>query len=56
MHCGSTDIEKDPAQGVAVCTNCGSVLEEQIIVSQVQFEENSRGGSSAVGQFVSSEG
>ncbi|KAM8921721.1 transcription factor IIIB 90 kDa subunit isoform 2-T2 [Pelodytes ibericus] len=52
--CGCTDIDVDAARGDAVCTGCGSVLEDNIIVSEVQFVE-SGGGSSAVGQFVSSE-
>ncbi|XP_057400622.1 transcription factor IIIB 90 kDa subunit isoform X2 [Balaenoptera acutorostrata] len=54
--CGGTDIELDAARGDAVCTGCGSVLEDNIIVSEVQFVENSGGGSSAVGQFVSLDG
>ncbi|XP_039597768.1 BRF1 RNA polymerase III transcription initiation factor subunit b [Polypterus senegalus] len=54
-NCGGTDIDIDQARGDAVCTSCGSVLEDNIIVSEVQFVENSGGGSSAVGQFVSSE-
>lgn len=55
-NCGGTDIEFDSARGDAVCTGCGSVLEDNIIVSEVQFVENSGGGSSAVGQFVSLDG
>ncbi|MBN3317200.1 TF3B factor, partial [Atractosteus spatula] len=55
-NCGCTDIDIDQARGDAVCTGCGSVLEDNIIVSEVQFVENSGGGSSAVGQFVSSDG
>ncbi|XP_029396468.1 transcription factor IIIB 90 kDa subunit isoform X1 [Mus pahari] len=55
-NCGGTDIELDAARGDAVCTGCGSVLEDNIIVSEVQFVENSGGGSSAVGQFVSLDG
>jgi transcription factor IIIB 90 kDa subunit len=54
-NCGSSDIEVDSARGDAVCTNCGSVLEDNIIVSEVQFEENAHGSSSAVGQFVSAD-
>lgn len=54
--CGCTDIDVDAARGDAVCTGCGSVLEDNIIVSEVQFVETGGGGSSAVGQFVSSEG
>ncbi|KAK2826773.1 hypothetical protein Q5P01_020987 [Channa striata] len=34
---------------------CGSVLEDNIIVSEVEFVETGGGGSSAVGQFVSAE-
>ena len=55
-HCGCSDIDIDPARGDAVCTGCGSVLEDQIIVSEVQFQDNAMGGSSVVGQYVSSEG
>uniref|UniRef100_A0A8D2IH65 TFIIB-type domain-containing protein n=1 Tax=Varanus komodoensis TaxID=61221 RepID=A0A8D2IH65_VARKO len=54
--CGGSEIEVDSARGDAVCTGCGSVLEDNIIVSEVQFVENSGGGSSAVGQFVSLDG
>ncbi|KAJ1107909.1 hypothetical protein NDU88_005295 [Pleurodeles waltl] len=56
QNCGCADIDVDQARGDAVCTGCGSVLEDNIIVSEVQFVENSGGGSSAVGQFVSSDG
>ncbi|KAM4690827.1 transcription factor IIIB 90 kDa subunit isoform 2-T2 [Rhinophrynus dorsalis] len=54
-NCGCTEIDVDAARGDAVCTGCGSVLEDNIIVSEVQFVETGGGGSSAVGQFVSSE-
>ncbi|KAF5906507.1 transcription factor IIIB 90 kDa subunit-like, partial [Clarias magur] len=55
-NCGGADIDIDQARGSAVCTNCGSVLEDNIIVSEVQFVENSGGGASAIGQFVSADG
>ena len=55
-NCGCTDIDKDPARGDAVCTGCGSVLEDQIIVSEVQFQENAAGGAAVIGQYVSAEG
>ena len=55
-HCGCSDIDTDPARGDAVCTGCGSVLEDQIIVSEIQFQENSAGGASVIGQYVSAEG
>ncbi|XP_018525893.1 LOW QUALITY PROTEIN: transcription factor IIIB 90 kDa subunit-like, partial [Lates calcarifer] len=41
--------------GDAVCMGCGSVLEDNIIVSEVEFVETGGGGSLAVGQFVSAE-
>ncbi len=53
--CEGTDIEYDQARGDAVCTSCGSVLEDNIIVSEVTFSESTGGGSSVIGQFVSSE-
>ncbi|KAM6992601.1 transcription factor IIIB 90 kDa subunit-like [Tautogolabrus adspersus] len=54
--CGGSEIDVDQARGSAVCTNCGSVLEDNIIVSEVQFVEGTGGVSSAVGQFVSADG
>ncbi|RZF47495.1 hypothetical protein LSTR_LSTR007422 [Laodelphax striatellus] len=53
--CGSSELEVDPARGDTVCTNCGTVLEDSVIVSELQFEENAHGGSSALGQFVASD-
>ncbi|XP_076604371.1 BRF1 general transcription factor IIIB subunit a [Chaetodon auriga] len=53
-NCGSSDVDVDQARGDAVCMGCGSVLEDNIIVSEVEFVE-SGGGSLAVGQFVSAE-
>ena len=55
-QCGCNDIDIDSARGDAVCTGCGSVLEDQIIVSEIQFQESSGGVSSMVGQFVSTDG
>eukprot|EP00126_Sphaerothecum_destruens_P007582 Sdes_comp19901_c0_seq1m12287 len=54
--CGGNNIDFDPSRGSAVCTNCGCVLEDSIIVSEVSFADNNSGGSSVVGQFVSAEG
>ncbi|XP_055850232.1 transcription factor IIIB 90 kDa subunit [Episyrphus balteatus] len=54
-NCGSTDIEVDNARGDAVCTNCGSVLEDNLIVSEIQFEEAGHGASAMVGQFVAAD-
>lgn len=55
-QCGGTKIEYDATRGDAVCTDCGIVLEQSIIVSEVTFQEQSSGSSALVGQFVSSEG
>ncbi|RNA42394.1 transcription factor IIIB 90 kDa subunit-like isoform X1 [Brachionus plicatilis] len=52
--CGSNEIEVDRARGTTYCTNCGNVLEESIIVSEVQMEEGAGGGCNVIGQFVSS--
>jgi transcription factor IIIB subunit 2 len=52
--CNSSDIEADRARGITYCTNCGNVLEESIIVSEVQIEEAAGGGCNIIGQFVSS--
>ncbi|KAG7219874.1 hypothetical protein INR49_018807, partial [Caranx melampygus] len=54
-NCGGTDIDVDQARGDAVCMGCGSVLEDNIIVSEVEFVETGGGSSLAVGQFVSSQ-
>lgn len=54
--CGGTDIDVDHARGDAVCMGCGAVLEDNIIVSEVEFVETGGGGSLAVGQFVSAQG
>lgn len=56
QHCGSTDIDNDPSRGDSVCTQCGSVLEDSGIVTEVQFAQDSRGVTRAVGQLVSCEG
>eukprot|EP01135_Chromosphaera_perkinsii_P004216 Nk52_evm5s272 gene=Nk52_evmTU5s272 len=55
-QCGGNEIDFDPARGNAVCVNCGCVLEDSIIVSEVTFADNQAGGTSVVGQFVSAEG
>lgn len=54
-NCGSSNVEIDSGRGDAVCTICGSVIEDSIIVSEVQFEEAAHGTSSAVGQFVAAD-
>lgn len=34
INCNSTEIEVDSARGDEVCTNCGSVLSDNIIVAE----------------------
>lgn len=54
-NCGSTDIETDPARGDAVCTECGFVLEDQLIVSETAFKETPSGNMTVLGHFVASD-
>ncbi len=54
--CGCSDIDVDHARGDAVCTNCGSVVDDHLIVAEVEFQENSAGGANVIGQFVSADG
>ncbi|GBM82445.1 Transcription factor IIIB subunit [Araneus ventricosus] len=53
--CGSTNIDTDSPCGNVVCIACGNVLDESNIVQEVQFIQDSRGASRAVGQLVSFE-
>lgn len=52
-NCGSKEIEQHGASGASICTDCGVVVEENAIVSSVEFAEGAGGASSMVGQFVS---
>ena len=52
QNCGSAEIESDSSRADSVCTKCGTVCESGIIVSDVQFEENAHGGSSALGMTL----
>lgn len=52
-NCGSRQIEQQDASGASVCMECGVVVEENAIVSSVEFVEGAGGASSMVGQFVS---
>ncbi|XP_029056056.1 transcription factor IIIB 90 kDa subunit isoform X1 [Osmia bicornis bicornis] len=54
-NCGSTEIETDPARGDAVCTECGFVLEDQLIVSETAFKETPSGNMMVLGQFVAND-
>ena len=51
-NCGCRDIESDPVRAHSVCTRCGTMVEQGMIVSDVTFMD-SGGGMSAVGTFVS---
>ena len=52
-NCGSKEIEQHDASGASICTDCGVVVEENAIVSAVEFVEGAGGSSNMVGQFVS---
>lgn len=54
-QCGSTELESDPTRGDTFCTKCGAVLEENLIVSELQFEEGSHGAANLIGRMVSSD-
>ena len=49
--CGGVNFEIED-HGSKVCRDCGHVLEDSCIVSEVQFEENARGGANVIGQYV----
>ncbi|KAL3772234.1 hypothetical protein ACHAWO_012632 [Cyclotella atomus] len=51
-NCGSHSIESLGPSGSAVCTDCGIIVEENTLVSSVEFVEGAGGSSSTVGQFV----
>ena len=55
-QCGSSDVDVDPARSDVVCMECGAVLSDVSIVSEVNFSEQPSGLSSVVGQFVSLSG
>ncbi|KAJ3019953.1 transcription factor TFIIIB subunit brf1 [Thoreauomyces humboldtii] len=45
----NTEVEHDDAMGHVVCTGCGEVMEQNTIVSEVGFMENSKGAAMAEG-------
>lgn len=51
-RCGYHDIVEDSSSGDRTCMRCGVVLQENNIVSTVQFSD-AGGSSNVVGQFVS---
>ena len=50
--CGSRDIEFHESAGHAACVECGTLLEENTIVSSIEFQETGD-RSHVIGQFVS---
>ncbi len=55
-NCGSKEIEHHDASGASICTSCGVVVEENAIVSSVEFIEGAGGQSSMMGQYVGASG
>lgn len=51
--CACTEIDVVDVSGEAVCVSCGTILEENNIVSSIEFQESGGGAHSVVGQFVS---
>ncbi|KAI5777758.1 cyclin-like protein [Geopyxis carbonaria] len=51
--CGSSNPgDFDDSSGTLVCTQCGGVVNDSFIVSEVQFGENSSGAAIVQGSFV----
>ncbi|GAB5033018.1 transcription factor [Nannochloropsis oceanica] len=54
--CRGIDLEYSEPDGATICMACHTIVEENAIVSSVEFNENSAGGASTVvGQFVGPE-
>lgn len=51
-----SSLESDSTNGTTACTKCGVILQENVIVSEINFQENASGTASVVGQFVPSSG
>ena len=51
--CGAIGtIIEDSSRGYMVCTSCGSILQETVLINEVDFTELSNGTTSRNGQFV----
>lgn len=51
--CGAIGtIIEDSLRGYMVCTSCGSILQETVLINEVDFTELSNGSASRNGQFV----
>uniref|UniRef100_A0A6B2FYX8 Transcription factor IIIB 90 kDa subunit (Trinotate prediction) n=1 Tax=Myxobolus squamalis TaxID=59785 RepID=A0A6B2FYX8_MYXSQ len=53
--CGESNFETDIEGGFIVCTDCGTLIKENIIVAEVEFQDHGT-SSRAVGKFVADEG
>lgn len=55
--CGGTQFYREiqTASGDLACVNCGSVMEENPIVSEVTFAENAAGAATVQGSYVSND-
>lgn len=55
--CGGVSFTREyhTASGDLACTNCGSVMEENPIVSEVTFAENAAGAATVQGSYVSND-
>ncbi|KAH8829500.1 BRF1-domain-containing protein, partial [Flagelloscypha sp. PMI_526] len=50
--CSGTTIEYSASAGNSVCTRCGTVVEENAIISEITFGETSAGAAVVQGAFV----
>ncbi|KAJ1417917.1 cyclin-like protein, partial [Ochromonadaceae sp. CCMP2298] len=50
--CGSRDIDFQESSGQSICVSCGTALEENTIVSSIEFQE-SGDRSHVIGQYIS---
>ncbi|KRZ80550.1 Transcription factor IIIB 90 kDa subunit [Trichinella papuae] len=55
-ECGGIELVEDSSMGNSVCGNCGHVISENAIVSEVEFYETAGGGSVLLGQFIHKDG
>ncbi|VDP42415.1 unnamed protein product [Schistosoma curassoni] len=54
-NCGCSNLEEDRARADLICSECGMVMGENVIASEVEFVETGTGQCAAVGRFVSDE-
>ncbi|WVF65439.1 hypothetical protein IAT40_000166 [Kwoniella sp. CBS 6097] len=52
-YCGGTTLETDYSRGNVICLECGQILEEGILVSEVGFAESAGGRVHVQGAFIS---